>query len=180
VRTFLACERRVQAAIEAGEVRLKYVRREWRTQNEACAVRAPGICSRIPHRGARVPPRITGMVLLALALAGSLRAQTTDSAAASPFRPLDLPTANDVRTGSGRPGRGYWQQRADYRIEATLDPATHELRGRETIHYVNRSPDPLPYLWLFVEQIICAPGSVTNHRDQPPLVFLGWTIDFSC
>ncbi len=127
-----------------------------------------------------MPPRVTGMVLLALALAGSLRAQTTDSAAASPFRPLDLPTANDVRTGSGRPGKGYWQQRVDYRIEATLDPATHELRGRETIHYVNRSPDPLPYLWLFVEQNICAPGSVTNQLDQPPLVFLGSTFDFSC
>jgi hypothetical protein len=127
-----------------------------------------------------VPPRVTGMVLFALALAASLRAQTTDSAAASPFRPLDLPTANDVRTGSGRPGKGYWQQRADYRIEATLDPATHELRGRETIHYINRSPDPLPYLWLFVEQNICAPGSVTNQLDQPPLVFLGSTFDFSC
>jgi peptidase M1-like protein len=127
-----------------------------------------------------VPPRVTGVVLLALALAGSLRAQTADSAAASPFRPLALPTANDVRTGSGRPGKGYWQQRADYRIEATLDPITHELRGRETIHYVNRSPDPLPYLWLFVEQNICAPGSVTNQLDQPPLVFLGSTFDFSC
>jgi hypothetical protein len=127
-----------------------------------------------------VPPRITGVVLLALALASSLRAQTVDSAAASPFRPLAMPTPNDVRTGSGRPGKGYWQQRADYRIEATLDPATHELRGRETIHYVNRSPDPLPYLWLFVEQNICAPGSVTNQLDQPPLVFLGSTFDFSC
>jgi Peptidase family M1 domain len=129
-----------------------------------------------------VPSRVTGVALLALVLplAGSLRAQTTDSAAASPFRPLALPTANDVRTGSGRPGKGYWQQRADYRIDATLDPATHELRGRETIHYVNRSPDPLPYLWLFVEQNICAPGSVTNQLDQPPLVFLGSTFDFSC
>ena len=107
------------------------------------------------------------------------RAQTTDSAASSPFRPLDLPTANDVRTGSGRPGAEYWQQRVDYRIDATLDPATHELRGRETIHYVNRSPDPLPYLWLFVEQNICAPGSVTNQLDQPPLVFLGSAFDFS-
>ncbi len=129
-----------------------------------------------------MPSRVTGVALLALvlAVARSPRAQTADSAAVSPFRPLDLPTANDVRTGAGRPGKGYWQQRADYRIEATLDPATHELRGRETIHYVNRSPDPLPYLWLFVEQNICAPGSVTNQLDQPPLVFLGSTFDFSC
>ncbi len=127
-----------------------------------------------------MPRRLTGMTFLALMLAGPLRAQTSDSAAASPFRPLALPAPSDVRTGSGRPGKGYWQQRADYRIEATLDPATHQLRGRETIHYVNRSPDPLPYLWLFVEQNICAPGSVTNQLDQPPLVFLGSTFDFSC
>ena len=99
---------------------------------------------------------------------------------ASPFRQLALPAPNDVRTGSGRPGRGYWQQRVDYRIRATLDPDRHELSGRETIHYVNRSPDPLPYLWLFLEQNICEPGSVTNQLDQPPLVFLGSTFDFSC
>ena len=127
-----------------------------------------------------MPARVPGVALIALALAGSLRAQTADSAAASPFRPLDLPAANEVRTGSGRPGKEYWQQRADYHIEATLDPATHELHGRETIHYINRSPDALPYLWLFLEQNICAPGSVTNQLDQPPLVFLGSTFDFSC
>jgi hypothetical protein len=68
----------------------------------------------------------------------------------------------------------------NYRIRATLDPERQELRGRETIHYLNRSPDPLPYLWLFLEQNICAPGSVTNQLDQPPLVFLGSTFDFSC
>src|ERR1051326_3262342 len=31
----------------------------------------------------------------------------------SPFRALDLPTPNEYRTGSGRPGPRYWQQRAD-------------------------------------------------------------------
>ncbi len=98
----------------------------------------------------------------------------------SPFRPLDLPTPNAVRTASGRPGAGYWQQRVDYRIRATLDPATHRISGNETIHYVNNSPDALPYLWLHVEQNICAPGSITSQLDQPPLVFLGSTFDFSC
>ncbi len=104
-------------------------------------------------------------------------AQVADS---SPFRSLDLPAPNDVRTGSGRPGPKYWQQRADYKIAATLDPARNELRGRETIHYTNHSPDALPYLWLFVEQNLCAPNSITNQLNQPPLVFLGSTFDFSC
>jgi hypothetical protein len=104
-------------------------------------------------------------------------AQVADS---SPFRPLDLPAPNDVRTGSGRPGAKYWQQRVDYKISATLDPARNELRGRESIHYTNSSPDALPYLWLFVEQNLCAPNSITNQLNQPPLVFLGSTFDFSC
>lgn len=128
-----------------------------------------------------MPGRLAGVVLVSLALAGAAEAQRADSSAADlPFRPLALPAPNEMRTGAGRPGRAYWQQRVDYRIEATLDPSRKELRGRETIHYVNRSPDTLPYLWIFLEQNICAPGSVTTQLDQPPLVFLGSTFDFSC
>ena len=98
----------------------------------------------------------------------------------SPFRALDLPTPNAYRSGSGRPGRSYWQQRVDYGIRATLDPAKNEIRGREVIHYTNNSPDALPYVWVYLEQNICAPGSVTNLLNQPPLVFLGSSFDFSC
>jgi peptidase M1-like protein len=113
-----------------------------------------------------------------VALTASAAAQSV--ADTSRFRPLDLAAANEYRSGSGRPGPRYWQQRVDYRIAATLDPARNEVRGRETIHYVNRSPDALPYLWLFLEQNLCAPTSVTNQLNQPPLVFLGSTFDFSC
>src|SRR3982751_1037807 len=98
----------------------------------------------------------------------------------SPFRPLDLPAPNDQRTGAGRPGPRYWQQRADYRIVATLDTARRELRGRETIHYVNSSPHPLPYLWLYVEQNICRANSITGTLNQPPLTFADIVFDFSC
>ncbi len=131
--------------------------------------------------------RLTAFLLLSMAIAAGPTAAQTPSTRSdvtggtlSPFRPLELPAANLMRTGSGRPGSRYWQQRADYRIQATLDPERHELRGRETIHYVNRSPDALPYLWLFLEQNICGPTSITEQLDQPPLVFLGSTFDFSC
>jgi hypothetical protein len=117
-------------------------------------------------------------VLALLVGATPLSAQSV--ADSSPFRPLALATPNEFRSASGRPGPKYWQQRADYSIRATLDPARNEVRGRETIHYANRSPDPLPYLWLFLEQNICAPASITNVLDQPPLVFLGSSFDFSC
>ena len=118
---------------------------------------------------------------LLLAVAAPLVAQSGLAVAdSSPFRPLNLPAPNEYRGGSGRPGPRYWQQRVDYRIRATLDPVANEISGRETIHYVNHSPDALPYLWLFVEQNICDAASVTNLLNQPPLVFLGSTFDFSC
>jgi hypothetical protein len=125
-----------------------------------------------------------GLIVLC-AFPSALLAQTEDARApasesVSPFRPLQLPTPNQQRTASGRPGRGYWQQRVDYRISATLDTARRELRGRETIHYVNNSPDALSYLWMFLDQNICGPTSVTEKLDQPPLAFLGSTFDFSC
>ena len=118
---------------------------------------------------------------LTLGLVESARAQAPASVAdTSPFRALTLPSPNQYRSGSGRPGSAYWQQRADYRIDATLDPVQNEVRGRETIRYTNNSPDTLRYLWLFLEQNICAPGSITNTLHQPPLVFLGTAFDFSC
>ncbi|MBI4420052.1 MAG: hypothetical protein HY560_04435 [Gemmatimonadetes bacterium] len=120
-----------------------------------------------------------GAALVSLAAATPAPAQTV-VADTSPFRALDLPAPNAHRTGSGRPGAGYWQQRVDYRISATLDTATKEMRGQEAIRYRNHSPDTLGYLWLFLEQNLCAPNSVTNQLNQPPLVFLGAAFDFSC
>jgi peptidase M1-like protein len=128
---------------------------------------------------------VLGVLILLTALHGSSSAQARASSDTMPalpslFRPLPLPAPNEYRSGSGRPGPRYWQQRVDYRITATLDTTRRRLRGRETIHYTNNSPDTLSYFWMFVEQNICAPTSVTNQLDQPPLVFLGSTFDFSC
>jgi Peptidase family M1 domain len=120
------------------------------------------------------------LLVVALLMTPAAGAQTRSVADSSHFRALSLPGANEYRSGSGRPGPKYWQQRVDYRIRATLNPERNELRGSETIHYVNHSPDSLPYLWMFVEQNICEPNSITNVLNQPPLVFLGTSFDFSC
>jgi len=63
-----------------------------------------------------------------------------------------LPTPNAYRTGSGSPGPEYWQQRADYVIEAELDDKTQVLTGHETITYFNNAPESLRYLWLQLDQ----------------------------
>ncbi|MCU0620124.1 MAG: M1 family metallopeptidase [Gemmatimonadales bacterium] len=87
---------------------------------------------------------------------------------------------SETRLPDGRPGPGYWQQRVDYRIGATLDPFTGRLSGRETIRYRNNAPVRLAALWLHLEQNICDPDGVTSQLRQPPLVFLSTAFDFTC
>ncbi|HNP75592.1 MAG: M1 family metallopeptidase [Cyclobacteriaceae bacterium] len=74
------------------------------------------------------------------------------------FEQLDqlLPTPNEYRTGSGAPGPKYWQQRADYAINAELNDDNQSITGSETIRYYNNSPDVLKYLWLQLDQNINA------------------------
>ncbi|HEY2805751.1 MAG TPA: M1 family metallopeptidase [Gemmatimonadales bacterium] len=80
--------------------------------------------------------------------AAPLAANRPSIADTSPFRQLDLPTPNGFRSASGMPGPQYWQQKASYTIQASLDTATHTIQGDETILYRNNSPDTLRYLWL--------------------------------
>jgi len=42
-----------------------------------------------------------------------------------------LPTPNEQRTASGAPGRGYWQQRADYDIKVELDDGKQRISASE-------------------------------------------------
>jgi hypothetical protein len=75
------------------------------------------------------------------------------------FRRLELPAPNRIRTGTGTPGPDYWQQRADYTVSVTLDPAQHRLTGTEVLTYHNNSPDTLRYLWFQLDQNICRPDA---------------------
>ena len=113
--------------------------------------------------------------LLALALPCTLHAQSV--ADTSLFRPLDLPTPNAYRSAGGMPGPGYWQNRANYAIEATLDTARQEIRGSVRILYENHSPDALDFLWLQLDQNLFAPGSINEATAPPPLIF--GTISFA-
>ena len=72
----------------------------------------------------------------------------------------DLPTPNSYRTGSGAPGIDYWQQKADYQIDASLDEETLILSAEETITYYNNSPDELKYLWVQLDQNVREKGNL--------------------
>jgi hypothetical protein len=77
-----------------------------------------------------------------------------------------LPDANVYRAASGAPGHKYWQQKADYDIEATLDEKNLTLIGSEWITYFNNSPDKLTYLWLQLDENQHDPNSDNNYFDN--------------
>jgi Peptidase family M1 domain len=59
---------------------------------------------------------------------------------------------NEFRSASGAPGPKYWQNRADYKLNASIDTIKNILSCNGTIHYVNNSPDSLQSLWLELDQ----------------------------
>src|SRR5450432_530307 len=59
---------------------------------------------------------------------------------------------NENRSANGAPGPKYWQNRADYSLDASLDTVQNELRCNEIIIYTNNSPDSLRSLWLQLDQ----------------------------
>lgn len=71
------------------------------------------------------------------------------------FNPQFYPyPGNDYRSASGEPGPKYWQNRADYKINCSLDTANHRVSGDVEISYTNNSPDNLKFLWLQLDQNI--------------------------
>jgi hypothetical protein len=71
------------------------------------------------------------------------------------FAPLFYPSFGDeVRAADGTPGPKYWQNRADYKIDASLDDSAQSITGNVLITYTNNSPQSLPFVWLQLDQNI--------------------------
>jgi len=104
-------------------------------------------------------------ITLALVLAstfGIINAQENTNK--NKFRQLkeEFATPNIYRTASGAPGHGYYQQKADYIIDITLDDKEQKIYGKETVTYKNNSPDKLEYLWVQLDQNMRAQDSDTK------------------
>jgi hypothetical protein len=56
------------------------------------------------------------------------------------------------RSATGEPNIGYWQNKADYQINASLNDVTNQISGSVIITYKNNSPHALPFLWLMLDQ----------------------------
>jgi hypothetical protein len=66
---------------------------------------------------------------------------------------------SNLRTGNGEPGVGYWQNKADYAIQATINDVNSQITGSVTLTYTNNSPHQLGFLWFQLEQNLFNPAS---------------------
>lgn len=73
---------------------------------------------------------------------------------------------NQYRTADGAPGPEYWQQQADYKIKARLDPVDQRIHGSEEITYTNNSPSELRYLWLQLDENEHAASSMKHKMNS--------------
>lgn len=79
------------------------------------------------------------------------------------FAPVFYPSyGDDVRAADGTPGPRYWQNRADYAINASLNETQHSIDANVTISYTNNSPQALSFVWLQLDQNIYADTSRSN------------------
>ncbi len=100
---------------------------------------------------------------------------TTGHTNSNKFKQLydEFATPNMYRAGSGAPGKEYYQQQADYKMDLVLDDKNKKLSGYETITYTNNSPDDLEYLWVQLDQNVRAKDSksplIQGSGVQPAL-----------
>lgn len=80
------------------------------------------------------------------------------------FSPLFYGDGSATRAADGSPNSNYWQNRADYQINASLNDETNVITGSVTITYKNNSPNNLPYLWLYLDQNLFSKDSRGQAR----------------
>ena len=76
---------------------------------------------------------------------------------------------HETRATSGRPGKNYWQNKADYNIQVTFEPYSSLLAGHEVITYQNNSPDTLKQIIIRLYPDLYKKGvsrlSIINEKD---------------
>jgi peptidase M1-like protein len=94
----------------------------------------------------------------------------TRSLAVPALEGFEHAVAKGTRTRTGKPGPRYWQQWADYRLEAELNPVSKRLTGKGAVTYYNRSPNELKEVYVHLLHNIFAPNS--RHNTDVP-----WTVE---
>jgi hypothetical protein len=116
------------------------------------------------HKGRSMIVRRVLHLSLFLTLAAQLADLSAQATSDLPERAIrrDIPITNAIRNAfeagtrdsTGHPGANYWQLQTDYTINASLDPATQTITGKQTVVIHNTSPLAMPYIALRLDHNI--------------------------
>ncbi len=82
-----------------------------------------------------------------------------------------------TRQADGRPGPRYWQNTADYTLQASYAPTTRLLSGTVAVAYRNLSPDTLRQLWLKLYPNLYQQGAPRSKSFRPEDLGEGMVIE---
>lgn len=107
---------------------------------------------------------IISAVVMLIILSAAVSAQKS-----SLYIPKNIIKAYEKETRSydGRPGKKYWVNHTDYKIQAEVFPLEHTVKGSAQIKYYNESPDTLRQLTFRLYQDINQKGASRDYQISP-------------
>ena len=82
-----------------------------------------------------------------------------------------------TRSPDGRPGKGYWQNRADYTLRINFNPQSRLVSGKVDIAYENKSPDTLKQILFKLYPNLYKSGTPRESVIAPEDLGEGISID---
>ncbi|MBE0571772.1 MAG: M1 family metallopeptidase [Ignavibacteriaceae bacterium] len=95
------------------------------------------------------------------------------------FIPRNIQSAYEkgTRSSDGKPGKEYWQNSADYKIDVEVIPSSYQIIGNEKVTYYNNSPDSLTRIVLRLYPNIFKKGSARDYSINPDAIADGVSIN---
>jgi hypothetical protein len=110
---------------------------------------------------------------------GAVTVFSLSSNAQNLYMPRDVKGAykKETRSMDGKPGKNYWQNYGRYNINITAMPPDRNIKGSETITYINNSPDTLRNAVIKLFLNIHKPGAPREGGASPDYLTSGVHID---
>ncbi|RYF82832.1 MAG: hypothetical protein EON98_10935 [Chitinophagaceae bacterium] len=92
-------------------------------------------------------------------------------------RNIEASYQKGTRSADGKPGKAYWQNRADYKLQVNFNPETRLVAGVVDINYFNNSPDTLKQIWFKLYPNLYKTGTPRESLISPKDLGEGVVID---